>query len=99
VQYTQARDAGLDVMADEVLEISDRTSLPAVGRDRLRFDARRWYLSKLAPKRYGDQVRVETTGKDGGPIEHKDVTALEQATDAGEMAKAYLRVVGGTDTK
>lgn len=31
----------------------------AVARSRLRFDARRWYLSKLAPKRYGDRVNVD----------------------------------------
>ena len=34
----------------------------ALGRSRLRFDARRWYLSKLAPKRYGDKLNVEHTG-------------------------------------
>ena len=54
-QYTRARDIGLDCVADEVFEIADN----ATGdhqRDRLRFDARRWYLSKLAPKRYGDKI-------------------------------------------
>lgn len=39
-----------------------------VARSRLRFDARRWYLSKLAPKRYGDRLTQEITGPDGGPI-------------------------------
>ena len=48
-QYAQARNAALDVMADEVLEIADEGS-EDVQRDRLRFDARRWYLSKLAPR-------------------------------------------------
>lgn len=32
-----------------------------VQRSRLRLDARKWYLSKLAPKRYGD--RLELDGK------------------------------------
>jgi hypothetical protein len=40
-----------------------------IQRSRLRVDARKWYLSKLAPKRYGDSARVEHTGADGGPIE------------------------------
>lgn len=35
---------------------------------RLQVDARKWYLSKLAPKKYGDKVTAELTGKDGGAI-------------------------------
>lgn len=70
-QYTRARDIGLDVMAEQVLEISDEEPgiLNSGGKDsgdvahkRLRFDARRWYLSKLAPKRYGDRQAVELSG-------------------------------------
>ena len=30
----------------------------AVARNRLRVDARKWYASKLAPKKYGDKVTV-----------------------------------------
>lgn len=33
---------------------------------RLQVDARKWYASKLAPKKYGD--RQEITGKDGAPL-------------------------------
>lgn len=40
----------------------------AVARNRLRVDARKWYASKLAPKKYGDKVQTELTGLDGGPI-------------------------------
>jgi hypothetical protein len=32
---------------------------------RLRVDSRKWYLSKVAPKRYGDRVTQEVTGADG----------------------------------
>ena len=35
----------------------------AVARSRLRFDQRRWYLSKLAPKKYGDKIEHEVTGE------------------------------------
>lgn len=66
-QYTRARDIGLDCVADEVFEIADDGADHQ--RDRLRFDARRWYLSKLAPKRYGDKITQEHTGTDGGPIQ------------------------------
>ena len=40
----------------------------AVMRARLRVDSRKWLLSKLLPKKYGDKVQTEVTGKDGGPV-------------------------------
>lgn len=36
----------------------------AVQRSRLRVDARKWYLSKLAPKRYGDKQEVDHKSSD-----------------------------------
>ena len=35
---------------------------------RLQVDARKWLLSKLAPKKYGDKIAAEISGVDGGPI-------------------------------
>ena len=40
----------------------------AVMRSRLRFEARQWYLSKLAPKRYAQRSYQELTGKDGAAL-------------------------------
>jgi hypothetical protein len=40
----------------------------AVMRARLRVDTRKWFLARMLPKQYGDSVRTEVTGKDGGPI-------------------------------
>lgn len=77
-QYTQARDLGLDALADQVLEIADDASIEAADK-RVRFDARRWYLSKLAPKRYGDKVQTEVTGANGGPVEQVIRWANDQA--------------------
>ncbi len=37
-----------------------------VNRARLRVDTRKWLMSKLAPRKYGD--KVEHTGADGGPV-------------------------------
>lgn len=67
-QYARARDLGLDALAEEVIEIADEspgtldngaTDSGGVAHKRLRFDARRWYLSKLAPKKYGDKLEIE----------------------------------------
>lgn len=38
-----------------------------ISRSKLRFDARRWLLSKCLPKIYGD--RLEHVGPDGGPVQ------------------------------
>lgn len=35
----------------------------AVARNRLRVDARKWYASKLAPKKYGDKIEQEHSGE------------------------------------
>ena len=77
-QYAQARDSANDLMAEEILEIADIGTGDA-RRDRLRFDARRWYLSKLAPKRYGDRLMTEVSGPNGGPIQTEDLSITEQA--------------------
>lgn len=43
-----------------------------IARSRLRIDARKWFASKVAPKKYGERSITEITGKDGGPIETLD---------------------------
>jgi hypothetical protein len=103
-RYTHAREMGLDVLAEEILEISDTTHEgvrtetkgvrvkgacpadddivdedddgigPVMGTEtketradmiehrKLRVDSRKWYLSKLAPKRFGDKLALEHSG-------------------------------------
>lgn len=82
-QYAHARDIGLDTMSEELLEISDdergdlsddgKWSHANVQRARLRVDTRKWYLSKLAPKRYGEKLDVQHGGKVDGEITVKIV--------------------------
>ncbi len=43
-------------------------SSDVIARNRLRVDTRKWMLSKMLPKIYGDKITNEHTGKDGGPI-------------------------------
>ena len=73
--YARARDIGLDCKADEVMEIAFSDS-EDVQRDRLKFDAVRWYLSKLAPKRYGEAQHHEPVFV---PIETRDVNMIDLA--------------------
>lgn len=43
-------------------------------RSKLRVETRKWIASKLKPKKYGDKVQQEISGKDGGPIQ---ITGME----------------------
>lgn len=47
--------------------VTEVTTGDNVDRSRLMVDARKWILSKLAPKKYGDKVAL--TGAEGGPFE------------------------------
>tara|TARA_R110002074_G_scaffold32450_2_gene90673 strand:- start:131 stop:715 length:585 start_codon:yes stop_codon:yes gene_type:complete len=81
-QYTRARALGWELLADEVLELADQPTESSVEaqRARLQFDARRWLLSKMLPKVYGDKIQQEVTGEGGGPIQLAAVD-LRQLSD------------------
>ena len=59
-RYRFAREIGYARMADEILEIADA---PVTNDDmqqrRLRIDTRKWLLSKVLPKIYGDRVQAD----------------------------------------
>ncbi len=61
-QYARARSKGLEVLADEIVEISDdHTADP--NRSRLQIDTRKWLLARLKPKKYGDRIVNELEGQ------------------------------------
>jgi hypothetical protein len=84
-RYARARQAQAVLLAEEIIAIADdstgdsykdsegrlRTDHEVVNRSRLRVDTRKWYLSKVLPKVYGD--KIEHTGKDGAPLALGDV--------------------------
>ena len=80
-QYARAREALIDYMGDEILDIADdasndwmerlgedeksrgwRENGEAINRSRLRVDARKWLMSKIMPKKYGDHVSLQHSG-------------------------------------
>lgn len=89
-QYAFARELQAELNAEEIVDISDNKE-GDVQRDRLRVDARKWVASKLLPKKYGDRVTQELTGKDGGPIETKDVSARDKAKAVAALLAAGLK--------
>lgn len=78
-QYAHARDMQADHYVEETLEIADLATSEDYQVARLRVDARKWFASKLAPKKYGDRVHTELTGKDGGPIQSEVTDPVETA--------------------
>lgn len=56
-----------------------------VQRSRLRCDTRKWYLSKLAPKRYGDRIQQDVASSDNSP---KGLSQLPPHSDTKSCAGA-----------
>lgn len=79
--YAQARAIGYQKMAEEIIDICDAayldpngfTDAAAVQQARLRSDNRKWLLSKMLPKQFGDKVTQEITGDPNAPL----VTRIE----------------------
>src|SRR5262245_62626970 len=69
-QYEAAVHARAELLADEIILIADSPG-KEVMRDRLKVDARKWILSKLLPKKYGDHLSlgpgVDEDGEVVGP--------------------------------
>lgn len=82
--YARAKETGLDQLADETLAIADTPQegeeteesetgvkvrrADMIAHRRLQVDTRKWLLSKLAPKKYGERTALELTGAGGGPV-------------------------------
>ena len=74
-QYARVRAATYELMADDVIAIGDSdiliNGLPdnaLVQRNRLMCDNRKWLLSKLLPRQFGDKVTQELTGDPDRPL-------------------------------
>ena len=60
-QYEIARNIQAETMFEELIEIADRQEQDVM-RDRLRVDTRKWYLSKVLPKKFGEKLDFTTGG-------------------------------------
>ena len=87
--YARARESCIEKWAGEIIEISDSpvgstdtgaTDSGAVQKQKLQVDARKWILSKLAPRKYGDKLETTVQGPDGGPVEVKAINIIGKAT-------------------
>ena len=80
-QYARATELRAENIFEDILDIADnntkdiitkegeeRVNNDVIQRSRLMVDARKWYLSKLNPKKYGDKIETTLQGGDN-PIQ------------------------------
>jgi hypothetical protein len=79
--YARSRDIGIDCMADRLLKVAADAQRDPQCR-RVEIDALKWYLCKLAPKRYGD--RLELAGDKDNPIQQRVEVVFVPSKKAGE---------------
>lgn len=82
-QYERAMVVRAHNLFEEALEIADNAPNVIHGNDKsdnarvsaeqLKVDTRKWFLSKLMPKKYGDKLDVTSDGK---PIEGNAITVI-----------------------
>lgn len=92
-RYARARDLQAEhyaelmrtVSAAPVPEKTDADGNPRADLMRVELERRKqevdglkWITSRLAPKRWGDRVTQEVSGPGGGPVEHKEITAVDK---------------------
>lgn len=89
-QYDKAKKEQAQNLFDEIFTIADtidgdyeisddgkiKCNTDNIQRARLRVDVRKWALSKMDPKKYGD--RVALAGDEDSPIVTKEITANDQ---------------------
>ena len=75
-KYEKAKLEQAEALTEDMLAIADDMTDDAQSR-RIRVDTRKWIASKLKPKKYGDKIHQEVTGKDGGPVEYKSLSDQE----------------------
>lgn len=89
-QYDYAREIQLEAFMDESNDIADdgsndwmekngksQVDHEYIQRSKLRVETRKWFASRLKPKKYGDKIQQEITGKDG-----KDIIPIINIVDA-----------------
>lgn len=85
----RARAVGLDERAEQAVEDAKTAQDPAKGR--LAFDAERWYLSKIAPKKFGEAALLKVAGADGeGPVKTTSITREMSPAEAAEIYRSMI---------
>lgn len=98
-QYEAAMRARAQHLFDELLEIADnsandtfvddngneRTNTEVVARSRLKVDTRKWALSKMMPKLYGDKVEQIVSNPEGESFRTQSTWVVQPVKPANEV--------------
>lgn len=94
-RYARACEARADIIFEEILDIADKQGEDVIGEDqhgnqiinhnvisrnRLQVETRKWVLSKMNPKKYGDKVDLNHGGQYNNPVVFniKDVISFDK---------------------
>jgi len=69
IQIADTPQLGVKTKTNEDGEV-ETTEGDMIEHRRLQVDARKWYASKLAPKKYADKLETTLSGPDGGAVQH-----------------------------
>lgn len=78
-QYARARAEQADAKFDELEELAATATPETASVVKLQVDTRKWVLSRMSPKKYGEKVQQEVSGSDGGPVQIQVVTGVPRA--------------------
>jgi hypothetical protein len=96
--YNYAREIRADVLFEEIIDIADTTEDGVIttekatgievrtgdmeGHRRLKIDARKWVVSKMLPKKYGEKLDITSKGEElNKPTTELIFTKFEQNKD------------------
>jgi hypothetical protein len=84
--YARAREKRTELFVDELIEISDDASIES-GDKRVRVDTRKWLLSKILPRQFGDSLMLKGDPKNPLHVARTDLSEKElMSLAAGERA-------------
>ena len=87
-RYRLARELQLDHWADVIIDIADEGDRDP--RDRqVRIETRKWIMSKLAPRRYGDRLLVAGEAENPLRVLHEQVSVERLSSDQLSALEAF----------
>ena len=94
-------EAGSPVMNADGYRLQRSIKVPlsneGIARNRLRIDSRKWMLSKMLPKVYGDKIQTEHTGPNGGPVQLTAVDMKNLSDDELESMTRMMKKIGNPE--
>ncbi len=85
--YAHAREVQAERHAEQILAIADDLAEDPNSR-RVRVDSRKWLLSKLIPKKYGDATMLKHADANGEPFKIEVTRVMPKATRILEIEAA-----------